>query len=87
MPGGFNQGKTTQRQIVHGSIDEAIHESVDQMLEVMRESGATGGVTGEFDFPCPLEAPTHSHKIRVLVQDITDEKLCPFCDGTGVDGS
>lgn len=86
MPGGFNLGETSTREIKQGTLLECIHASVDQMMASMSEH-SSDGCSGVFDYHCPVGAPTHTHQVRIMIQDITGEKLCSFCNGTGVDGS
>lgn len=55
----------------------SLHRALDRLIAVMVQDGG-----GE----CSIELTT-GHILRLTLCDFTGCSLCPFCAGTGIDGS
>jgi hypothetical protein len=77
---GFDVSKDSTREDFGEGIDfySGLHGTLDDlMLKVQR--GAKGAESTLTD--------GNGRQWRITFCDMTDQKRCPFCDGTGVDGS
>jgi hypothetical protein len=77
---GFNVSKDSAREEFGEGMDfySAVHATLDdQLLKV--QQGAKGAESTLTD--------GDGREWRVTFCEMTDQKRCPWCDGTGVDGS
>lgn len=73
-----------EEKLSGGELRAHLHTALDQIMDRMERVTDMHGGAATLEGTCERD---HVHALRLTLADITDEKLCVWCDGTGIEGS